>query len=38
MNPYARVGLSHLWLVDPLARVLKIYRMEAKHWIITETN
>jgi Uma2 family endonuclease len=37
MNLYAQVGLSHLWLVDPLARVLEVYRMEAGRWVVAGT-
>ena len=37
MNLYAQVGLSHLWLVDPLARVLEVYRLEAGRWVVAGT-
>ena len=29
---YAREGVSHLWLVDPLQRSLEVYRREARRW------
>ncbi|MEA2625799.1 MAG: hypothetical protein QOD06_1844, partial [Candidatus Binatota bacterium] len=31
MRVYAREGVAHLWLVDPLARILEIYRLENGH-------
>jgi Uma2 family endonuclease len=38
MRIYAREGVAHLWLVDPLARTLEIYRLEDGRWIVTETH
>lgn len=38
MRIYARAGVSHLWLLDPLARTVETYRLEAKRWIATETH
>ena len=35
MNLYAREGLRHLWLVDPLARVLEVYRLEGQRFVVT---
>ncbi|MEO8604413.1 MAG: Uma2 family endonuclease [bacterium] len=32
MRIYAREGVSHLWMVDPLAHVLEIYRLDGDHW------
>ncbi len=29
---YAREGVSHLWLVDPLRQTLEAYRLEAQRW------
>ena len=35
MRIYAREGVGHLWLVDPLARTLEVYRLDAEHrWIV----
>jgi len=31
---YGRAGVRHAWLVDPLARTLEVYRLEAGHWIV----
>lgn len=25
---YVRAGVAHLWLVDPIARTLEVYRLE----------
>lgn len=30
---YAREGVSHLWLVDPIARTLEVYRLDGGRWI-----
>ena len=38
MRIYAREGVSHLWFVDPLARTLEIYRLEAGRWIVASTH
>jgi Uma2 family endonuclease len=38
MNLYAREGLRHLWLVDPLARVLEVYRREEGRWVVALTS
>jgi Uma2 family endonuclease len=32
MKAYAREGVSHLWLVDPLQQSLEVYRLEARRW------
>lgn len=34
MNLYAREKLQHLWFVDPLARVLEVYRLESGRWVV----
>jgi len=34
MPVYAREGVRHLWLVDPLARTLEVYRLEAGGWVV----
>jgi Uma2 family endonuclease len=34
MPLYARERVSHLWLVDPIARTLEAYRLGAPHWIL----
>jgi Uma2 family endonuclease len=30
---YAREGTSHLWLLDPLARTLEVYRLEGSRFV-----
>jgi len=32
MKAYAREGVSHLWIVDPLRQTLESYRLEAQRW------
>ncbi|WNG53604.1 Uma2 family endonuclease [Archangium gephyra] len=32
MKAYAREGVSHLWLVDPLQQALEVYRLERRRW------
>lgn len=34
MRIYAREGVGHLWLVDPTARTLEVYRLEEGRWIV----
>jgi Uma2 family endonuclease len=34
MPIYAREGVSHAWLVDPLARTLEVLRREGDKWLI----
>ena len=38
MRIYAREGVRHLWLVDPLARTLETYRLEESRWIVAATH
>jgi hypothetical protein len=38
MPIYAREGVPHLWLVDPDARTLEVYRLEESgHWLLLAT-
>ncbi len=37
LGAYARAGVRHAWLVDPLARTLEILRLEAGHWVIVSS-
>jgi len=32
MRAYARQGVSHLWLVDPLQQALEVYRLAGSRW------
>jgi Uma2 family endonuclease len=34
---YAREGVSHLWLVNPAAKTLEVYRLEGAHWVLLRT-
>lgn len=34
---YASEGVSHAWLVDPLARTLEAYRLESQRWSLLGT-
>ncbi len=38
MRIYAREEVGHLWLVDPLARTLEVYRREGERWVVTGTH
>lgn len=37
MPVYARERIGHLWLVDPLQRVLEVYRLESDRWMVVGT-
>jgi len=38
MSIYAREGVPHLWLVDPDARTLEVYRLQDDgHWLLLAT-
>jgi Uma2 family endonuclease len=34
MPVYAKHGVSHLWLVDPIARTLDVFRLESGRWML----
>jgi Uma2 family endonuclease len=38
MAIYAREQVGHLWLVDPLARTLEVYRLEGPRWVVVGTH
>jgi Uma2 family endonuclease len=38
MRIYAREGVGHLWLLDPVARTLEIYRLEEGRWVVVATH
>ena len=38
MRIYARERVPHLWIVDPLARTLEIYRLEGDRWVVASTH
>jgi Uma2 family endonuclease len=35
---YAHANVHHLWLLDPLAQTLEIYRLESEHWVLLTTH
>ena len=38
MRIYAREGVGHLWIVDPIIRTLEVYRLEGDRWIVASTH
>lgn len=38
MTIYAREGVGHLWIVDPLQRTLEVYRLEGERWVVASTH
>ena len=38
MRIYARELVDHLWLVEPLARTLEVYRLESGRWVVASTH
>ena len=34
MPIYAREGVGHLWLVDPIARTVEVYRLDGGRWVV----
>ena len=38
MPIYAREGVAHLWLVDPLVQTVEVYRLDAGRWIVVGTH
>ena len=38
MRIYARERVGHLWLVDPNARTLEVYRLEGPRWVVAGTH
>jgi Uma2 family endonuclease len=34
---YAREGVRHAWLVDPIARTLEVLRLEGANWLLVGT-
>jgi Uma2 family endonuclease len=35
---YAREGVRHVWLVDPLARTLEVLALEGERWVVAENH
>jgi Uma2 family endonuclease len=38
MRIYGRERVGHLWIVDPIARTLEVYRLEEARWIVASTH
>jgi Uma2 family endonuclease len=38
MSVYAREGVAHLWLVNPLARTLEVYGLSESRWLQLATH
>jgi Uma2 family endonuclease len=38
MPIYARNGVAHLWLIDPTARTLEVYRLEGERWMVVSSH
>ena len=34
MPVYGQFGVSHVWLLDPLARTLDVFRLESTRWVV----
>jgi Uma2 family endonuclease len=35
---YGEAGVPSLWLVEPLARTLEIYRRDGDHWVVVAVH
>ena len=31
---YAREGVKHVWLIEPIARTLEVFRLEQRRWVV----
>ncbi len=38
MRIYARESVGHLWLVEPLAKTLEVYRLHSAQWVVASTH
>lgn len=34
MRIYAREGVGHVWLIDPVERTLEVFRLQGPHWVL----
>ena len=37
MRIYARAGIEHLWIVDPLLQTVECYRLDGGRWVVLRT-
>jgi Uma2 family endonuclease len=35
---YARASIPYVWLLDPLAETLEVYRLQSEHWVLLATH
>ena len=38
MRIYAREGVRHLWIVDPILRTLEVYRLDGERWVVASAH
>jgi Uma2 family endonuclease len=38
MKIYAREGIAHLWILDPLVRTVECYRLNGGMWVVDRTH
>ncbi len=38
MRIYARFGVSYVWLVDPIAKTLEVFRLESERWLLLSAH
>ena len=38
MRIYAQEGVAHLWIVEPIARTIEVYRLDGERWIVASTH
>lgn len=37
MAIYARLGIAHVWLIDPIAQTLEAYELQNAHWVLLKS-
>lgn len=35
---YAALGVAHAWLVEPVAKTVEVFRLEAGHWMLSSVH
>ena len=35
---YAREGVRHAWILDPIARTLEVFRLSQRNWLLVGTS
>lgn len=38
MRIYAREGVKNLWLINPIAKTLEVYRLQERNWLLLDTH